>query len=221
MPAQFKAVIFDLDGTLLDTLADISGAANEVLVQRGHPTHTLEDYRHFIGDGVVTLFQRILPDESPSPELIAECVSEFAISYGRKWNENAQLYPGISALLDELVQCKMPIAILSNKPHDFVGVCVSEFLSDWHFDPVLGQREGVHRKPDPAGVIEICEALGIAPEDCAYVGDSSVDMLTAKNSGALAVGVTWGFRPVEELVEFGADRIIETPAQLLDLFGES
>jgi phosphoglycolate phosphatase len=218
MSSVFKAVIFDLDGTLLDTLVDIGGAANEVLAQRGHPTHSLEAYRHFIGDGVAALFQRILPDESPTPKLVAECVSAFTVSYGRKWNENTQLYPGISALLDELVQREVPIAILSNKPHDFVGVCVSEFLSDWHFDPIFGQREGIPRKPDPAGVMEACEVLGVMPEECAYVGDSSVDMLTAKDSRALAVGVAWGFRPVEELVEYGADQILDTPEQLLELF---
>ncbi|NQV24265.1 MAG: HAD family hydrolase [Rhodopirellula sp.] len=219
MPSDFKAVIFDLDGTLLDTLADIGGAANEVLAQRGHSTHTLEAYRHFIGDGVATLFQRILPDGLPTPDVIADCVAEFAISYGRKWNENSQLYPGISDLLDELVRRGIPIAILSNKPHDFVGVCVSEFLSKWNFDPILGQRDNVPRKPDPAGVLEVCQALEVAPDECLYVGDSSVDMLTARNSGALAVGVAWGFRPVEELVEYGAARILDTPAQLLELFG--
>lgn len=220
MPAQYKAVIFDLDGTLLDTLADIGNSANEVLTHRGHPTHSLQAYRHFIGDGVAALFQRILPDESPTPDLIAECVTDFATAYARKWNENTQLYPGISSLLDELVRREIPIAILSNKPHDFVGICVAEFLADWPFDPVLGQREEVPRKPDPAGVMEVCEALDVLPEECVYVGDSSVDMLTARNSRALAVGVAWGFRPVEELVEYGADRILDTPAQLLELFGE-
>ena len=153
----------------------------------------------------------------PTPELITKCVSEFSVSYGRRWNENSQLYPGITALLDDLVRRNIPIAILSNKPHDFVGVCVSEFLSAWPFDPILGQREGIPRKPDPAGVIEVAAALGVSPEECIYVGDSSVDMLTARNSGAKAVGVAWGFRPVDELVEYGADQILDSPQQLLDL----
>ena len=220
MPTRFKAVIFDLDGTLLDTLADIGNAANDVLAERGHPTHNLEAYRHFIGDGVATLFQRILPEGLPTPKLIFECVSEFAVSYGRRWNENSQLYPGIADLLDELVRQNVPIAILSNKPHDFVGVCVAEFLSAWPFDPVLGQREGIPRKPDPAGVMEVAESLKVAPEECVYVGDSSVDMLTAKNSGAFAVGVAWGFRPVDELVEYGASRILDSPSDLVELLLE-
>ena len=220
MPTNYKAVIFDLDGTLLDTLADIGNAANDVLAERGCPTHDLEAYRHFIGDGVATLFQRILPQGMPTPELIAECVSEFAVAYGRRWNENSQIYPDVAALLDELVRRNIPIAILSNKPHDFVGVCVSEFLSAWPFEPLLGQREGIPRKPDPAGVFEVAESLGVTPELCVYVGDSSVDMLTAKNSGALAVGVAWGFRHVDELVEYGADRILDTPQQLLELLNE-
>jgi phosphoglycolate phosphatase len=219
MSTSYEAVIFDLDGTLLDTLTDIGGAANQVLADRGYPTHTLEAYRHFIGDGVATLFQRILPEGRPTSELIAECVAEFTVSYGQKWNENTLLYPGISELLDELVRRAVPIAILSNKPHDFVGVCVAEYLSGWNFDPVLGQREGVPRKPDAAGVVEVCQALRVKAEECLYVGDSSVDMLTAKNSGALAVGVAWGFRPVEELVEYGAAQILNTPADLLDLLG--
>ncbi|MGZ0163058.1 MAG: HAD family hydrolase [Planctomycetales bacterium] len=220
MSTRFKAVIFDLDGTLLDTLADIGNAANDVLAERGHPTHNLEAYRHFIGDGVATLFQRILPEGLPTPKLIFECVSEFAVSYGRRWNENSQLYPGIADLLDELVRQNVPIAILSNKPHDFVGVCVAEFLSAWPFDPVLGQREGIPRKPDPAGVMEVAESLKVAPEECVYVGDSSVDMLTAKNSGAFAVGVAWGFRPVDELVEYGASRILDSPSDLVELLLE-
>lgn len=220
MSTNYKAAIFDLDGTLLDTLADIGNAANDVLSDRGHRTHDLEAYRQFIGDGVATLFKRILPDGASTPEVIADCVSEFGVTYGRRWNENSQLYPGVEDLLSELVQREIPIAILSNKPHDFVGVCVAEFLSAWPFDPVLGQRDGVPRKPDPAGVLEVCEALGVAPKECVYVGDSSVDMLTAKNSGAMAVGVAWGFRPVEELVEYGAARILETPSQLLEQFGD-
>jgi phosphoglycolate phosphatase len=221
MSTRFKAVIFDLDGTLLDTLADIGNAANAVLAERGHPTHDLEAYRHFIGDGVATLFQRILPKGLPTPETVAKCVSEFAVSYGRRWNENSQLYPGIADLLDELVRRNVPIAILSNKPQDFVGVCVSKFLSAWPFDPVLGQREGIPRKPDPAGVIEVAQSLKVSPEECVYVGDSSVDMLTAKNSGSLAVGVAWGFRPVDELIKYGASRILDSPMQLLELFNES
>lgn len=220
MSTRLKAVIFDLDGTLLDTLADIVNAANDVLAERGHPTHDLEAYRHFIGDGVATLFDRILPEGLPTPELIAECVSEFADAYGRRWNENSQLYPGIADLLDELVRRNVPIAILSNKPHEFVGVCVDEFLSAWPFAPILGQREGIPRKPDPAGVIEVAESLKASPEQCVYVGDSSVDMLTARNSAALAVGVAWGFRPVDELVEYGASQILDSPLQLLELFNE-
>ncbi len=221
MSTDYKAAIFDLDGTLLDTLADIGNAANDVLVDRGHATHDLDAYRHFIGDGVATLFKRILPDGTSTPELIAECVPEFGDTYGRRWNEHSQLYPGIEELLNELVRRQIPIAILSNKPHEFVGVCVAEFLPTWPFDPILGQREGVPRKPDPAGVLEVCEALGVAPNECVYIGDSSVDMLTAKNSEALAVGVAWGFRPVEELVEYGAARILDVPFDLLELFGEA
>ena len=221
MSTSYKAAIFDLDGTLLDTLADIGNAANDVLTDRGHPTHHLDAYRHFIGDGVATLFKRILPEGVPTPELVTECASEFDVTYGRRWNENSRLYPGTEELLNELVQRSVPIAILSNKPHDFVGICVEEFLPAWLFDPILGQREGIPRKPDPAGVLEVCAALGVAPEECVYVGDSSVDMLTAKRSRALAVGVAWGFRPVEELIEHGAARILQTPSQLLELFGES
>lgn len=220
MSKDYKAAIFDLDGTLLDTLADIGNAANDVLTDRGHATHDLDAYRQFIGDGVATLFKRILPDGTSTPEVIADCVLEFGVTYGRRWNENSQLYSGVEELLSELVQRSVPIAILSNKPHDFVGVCVAEFLSAWPFDPVLGQRDGVPRKPDSAGVLEVCEAFGVAPKECVYVGDSSVDMLTARNSGAMAVGVAWGFRPVEELVEYGAARILESPSQLLEQFGD-
>lgn len=220
MAAHDHAVIFDLDGTLLDTLADIANSANQVLSDRGYQTHSIEAYRHFIGDGVATLFHRILPGDGPDSGLIAECAREFAVAYGRKWKENTSVYPGIAELLDELTARDVPIAILSNKPHEFVGVCVGEFLSGWPFDPVLGQREGVPRKPDPAGVIDVCNALDVSPERCVYVGDSSVDMLTARNSEALAVGVAWGFRPVDELIEYGAAHILETPVDLLELMSD-
>ncbi|MDA0284827.1 MAG: HAD hydrolase-like protein, partial [Planctomycetota bacterium] len=161
MHSAFKVVIFDLDGTLLDTLADIGGAANEVLVHRGHPTHTLDAYRHFIGDGVATLFQRILPTGLTTAGLIAECVSEFADSYSLHWNRHSRLYPGVSDLLCELTRREVPMAVLSNKPHAFVGVCMAEFFSNWNFSPILGQRDNVPRKPDPDGVFEVCQTLKV------------------------------------------------------------
>lgn len=218
MSSKYKAAIFDLDGTLLDTLADIGTAANDVLRQQGFPVHPLPDYRTFVGDGVATLFSRILPTNVCSDELISQCVSGFSETYSKRWNEQTKLYPGIPELLDELTQRGVPIAVLSNKPHEFVARCLAEFLPHWTFDPAFGQREGVPKKPDPAGVNDVCDVLSVTPAECVYIGDSNVDILTGKNSGALAVGVSWGFRPVEELLDHGADRILNTPSDLLELF---
>ena len=214
MPAQ--AVLFDLDGTLLDTLADIAGAANAALALESMPTHPSASYRQFIGDGVAMLFRRALPsDQDHDNARIERCVHHFHATYATTWNVSSKLYPGIAELLDVLTARNLPLAILSNKPDEFTQLCTRHFLSAWTWQAVVGQRDEVPRKPDPTAALQIARDLAIDPAQIVYVGDSSVDMRTAKAAGMPAIGVSWGFRSAEELRSTGATAIIDHPSELL------
>ena len=216
MPAQ--AVLFDLDGTLLDTLADIAGAANAALALEALPEHPPTTYRQFIGDGVAMLFRRALPPDQDHPDArIDRCVTHFHATYATTWNALTTPYPGVADLLDALAARHLPLAILSNKPDEFTQLCTREFLSGWTWAKVVGQRDGIPRKPDPTAALAIARDLGIDPAAIVYVGDSSVDMRTARAAGMRPIGVSWGFRSVEELRATGADAIIDHPAELLAL----
>ena len=216
-----KAVIFDLDGTLLDTLQDLANSGNAVLAARGFPIHRVDDYRTFIGNGMLNLVRDIFPEghRPAEGEETETMLLEYRAAYARHWQDTTVVFPGIAELLDTLNARGIPIGVLSNKAHDFTVKCVDAFLADWSWDVVLGARDGVERKPDPAGAFEAAAQLGVAPADCYFIGDSDVDMMTALNAGMHAVGVRWGFRPVEELLEAGAEMILETPAGLFALLG--
>lgn len=211
-----SAVVFDLDGTLLDSLADIADAANAVLFQMGYPVHTLDDYRQFVGEGVAVLFQRALPVDQRKGDVVAICVSGFQIAYGRNWNVRTRPYDGIVPLLDALAARRLKLAVLSNKPHEFTLACVNHYFAS-RFEVVFGQRDGVPRKPDPAGALEIAQRLGLAPAAFVYLGDSAVDMQTGRNAGMKPVGAAWGFRSVDELRSAGAAAVIAQPLDLLPL----
>ena len=214
------AVLFDLDGTLLDTLADIASAANAALAGEAMPTHAAIRYREFIGDGVAMLFRRALPPDQVGDEArVDRCVACFHEAYATSWNETTQPYPGIGELLDALAGRGIPLAILSNKPDEFTRLCASAFLGGWTWGAIVGQREGVPRKPDPTSALAIADQLGMPPADFVYVGDSSVDMRTARSAGMKAVGVSWGFRSVLELQSTGAEAIIDHPLELLGWIG--
>jgi phosphoglycolate phosphatase len=217
----FKAVLFDLDGTLLDTLDDIAAAANAVLASQGAPAHPPADYRRFIGDGVATLFSRALPKEMMSEEVIARCVAGFGPAYADSWNERTAPYDGIAELLAALRERGLRLAVLSNKPHLFTLRCVEHYFPDTPFLAVVGDRPPIPRKPDPASALEIAASLKVDPGQVVYVGDSSVDMLTASRAGMLPIGVAWGFRSAAELREHGACAVIEHPRELLDLLDET
>ncbi len=212
-----KAILFDLDGTLLDTLRDLADSGNAVLAAREFPTHPLDAYRTFVGNGMLNLAQDIFPEgHRPRTEAEIEAVlAEYRAAYERNWRNTTASFPGIAKLLDRLVAARVPIGVVSNKAHDFTLRCVETFLGDWTWNVVLGHREGHTRKPDPAGALEAAATLGAAADECLFVGDSDVDMLTAKNAGMHALGVAWGFRPVEELRAAGADAILERPEDLL------
>ncbi len=214
---QFPAIVFDLDGTLIDSLRDIAEAANAALRDLGFPVHPPESYRQFVGDGVRVLFERALPAADRLPEVVTDCAAGFARHYAHGWNLHTRLYPGISEMLDEVSRRGIRLAVLSNKPHPFTCQCVKHFLSAWNFEVVAGQKDGIPKKPDPAGAWAVAKELDLEPVRLAYVGDSSVDMQTARNAGLDPIGVSWGFRSREELWQHGARLVIDDPRQLLDI----
>jgi phosphoglycolate phosphatase len=214
---QYEAVLFDLDGTLLDTLADLGNAVNAVLTLHGFPAHPIDAYRYFVGDGAASLIDRALPEDVRQTDAAASCLRAFREDYSRRWSVETRPYEGVPELLDALTVRGIKKAILSNKPHAFTQLCVQHLLSDWAFDAVYGQRDGAPQKPDPAGALEIAAQLGIAPGHFLFVGDTAGDMQTARAAGMFSVGVLWGFRPREELVESGAQALIARPAELLGL----
>ena len=214
---SYQALIFDLDGTLVDSLTDLANAGNRILEDLGMPVHPESAYRTFVGDGLNTLIYRILPKQSRKSSLINDAVDRFRKDYSTRWHENTRPYDGICQTLDKLVAAKMPIAILSNKPHDFTRMCVEKLLPHWKFRAVLGQRPDVPKKPDAAAALEIAEMLKLPPSHILFVGDSSVDMQTAVNAGMDAAGVLWGFRTAEELRSNGAKYLLEHPIELVEI----
>lgn len=208
-----RAVIFDLDGTLADSLGDIGGAMNEALAARGLPVHALPDYHHFIGEGVEVLARKAAPMLA-EPE-IQKLVEEYRVRYAARIDSETKPYDGIPAMLDALVAQGTPIAVLSNKRDDFTVELVKRCFGRWPFRVVRGERAGVPRKPHPAAAVEIAAALGVAPADCTFVGDTAIDMKTAVAAGMTAVGVLWGFRGRDELVAAGAMRLLAHPRDLI------
>ena len=213
----YKAVLFDLDGTLLDTIEDIGDAVNRVLEQNGFPAHNLDTYSRFVGDGAANLISRALPEDKRIDTIIRPCLDAFLEDYGKNWNVKTRPYEGIPELLDTLTSRGLKMAVLSNKPHRHTKKCMDGFLFDWSFDVVFGQRDDVPRKPDPAGALEIAEQLHISPADFLYLGDTETDLKTSIAAGMFPVGVLWGFRSAEELKESGAKVLIKSPLEALDL----
>ena len=214
---KFKAVLFDLDGTLIDTIEDIGNAVNRVLLNKGFKIHTISTYRQFVGEGSRTLITRALPEEHRSKNLISSCLKEFVEDYSRNIVVKTRPYDGIPEMLDALKMQGLKLAVLSNKPDLLTKKCVSTILSKWDFDVVLGQRDSVPLKPDPHSAREVAEKLAIPPENFLYLGDTAIDMKTAVSTGMFPVGVLWGFRTLKELKENGARAIIDEPLKVLDI----
>lgn len=215
--AKFKGVMFDLDGTLLNTIEDLADSVNAALARAGLPERPLEYYYTAVGDGAGTMVWRCLPDDRRNDDLLARVHAYTREEYGQRWNHKTRPYQGIPDMLDALSQLGIRMAILSNKPHASTLKVVAEFLSRWEFAPVRGAREGVPIKPDPQAALDIAEECGIAPENWIYVGDTDTDMQTAKAAGFFTVGASWGFRSAEELRENGADIIADHPADISEM----
>lgn len=214
---RYKAVIFDLDGTLLDTLDDLGDSMNSVLSRHGYPTHDLGAYRYFVGNGMRNLVKRALPENKRDSASVDQGLLELRGEYAKRWADKTKPYPGIPELLDALTVKGVKLAVLSNKPDKFSNDIVKQLLRNWSFYPVYGEREGIPIKPDPAGALEIAKILELRPEDFLYIGDTGVDMKTAASAGMYAVGVLWGFRDAEELRNNGANMIIADPLEILKL----
>jgi phosphoglycolate phosphatase len=214
---KYEAVIFDLDGTLLDTLQDLADAVNGVLSRSGFPEHGLEAYRYFVGDGVEDLARRALPEKHRDEATVTGFVTAIMEEYSQRWPNHTRPFEGISELLDALTARRIRMAILTNKPDDSTGVMVSKLLPRWQFHIILGATPSLPKKPDPQGALQIADHLKLPPQAFLYVGDSDIDMKTASAAGMYAVGVLWGFRTADELIRSGAKVLIDKPLELLEL----
>jgi phosphoglycolate phosphatase len=212
-----KAIIFDLDGTLLDTLEDIAISANHALKTLGFEAHDVASYRYFVGEGVVKLFENIFTCNSQSPEIIQQAVALFEAHYAKQFNQNTKLYEGVSKMLTFLQKRGFKMAVLSNKPDSFTKMCVFKYLRQWNFEAVYGAREGIPRKPDPQGAYDVAHALHVSPNECYYLGDTMIDMITACNAGMMPIGALWGFRDEAELREHGARYLVKEPSEVIKL----
>lgn len=208
-----KTIIFDLDGTLLNTLDDLADAANHTMEQMGYPTHSLESYRYFVGNGVPKLLERCLPEDKRTEENILTARKLFAEYYNVHFTDKTAPYDGVAELLESLKKSGVKMAVASNKSDEFTVSLVKKFFGD-AFDAVQGGRADVPKKPAPDIAYGIMERLGAVPENTYFAGDSNVDMYTAKNAGITAIGCLWGFRTKEELVEGGADFLAEKPSDI-------
>jgi phosphoglycolate phosphatase len=213
---SYKGVIFDLDGTLLKTLDELAEITNRVIERHGFPSHPLDQYRFLVGDGAEILIRRALGVSGNDDVLVRQCLSEFLSIYTEQCGNNSRLYHGIKDLLFDLNRRGIKMAVLSNKPHDLTLRNIDLFLQEIPFALVFGQRTGIPKKPDPYAVHEILDSLGITPDECLYLGDTSVDMKTAVSAGVFPVGVLWGFRDREELIENGAKLLIDKPIDLIE-----
>jgi phosphoglycolate phosphatase len=211
----YTAVLFDLDGTLLNTLEDIADSVNRTLMKMGFPTHELDAYRYLVGDGALMLISRALPEDKRVTATIKTCIEDFRKDYSSHWNIKTHPYKGIPELLDALKERGIKMGVLSNKPHTITQQCVTQILPHWRFDVVLGQKDSVPLKPDPSGALAVAQDMKISPSHFLYLGDTAIDMKTAQTVGMFPVGVLWGFRPEEELVEGGAKALIKQPLDLL------
>ena len=212
---EISSIIFDLDGTLLDTLDGLADTSNKVLQQYNFPEHSSDDYKLFIGNGLRQLIKRAAP-HGISTHIIDECCELFKEFYAADWKTKCCPYDGINAMLASLQNQGIPLAILSNKPHQFTKLFVKEFFPEGTFEHVYGQRDGFDKKPEPGVAIEIAKMIEMNTRSILFIGDSGVDVQTGKNAGMKTAGVSWGFRPVEELAENQPDLILNHPLELLD-----
>ena len=213
----YKAAIFDMDGTLVDTLEDLADSVNEMLAIYNFPLRSLEEVRQFVGNGARKLLERALPTEkSADKNFVDTALETYNQCYSRHLLNKSKPYAGIMELLTELQKKNIPLGICTNKQNFAAQIIAEKILSPIKFEKVFGDEKNFPRKPNPTRALEIAKSFGVEPAEVAYFGDTAVDMQTANNAGFLAIGVSWGFRP-QELQESGAKVIIDTPQEILKI----
>jgi phosphoglycolate phosphatase len=215
-----RAVIFDLDGTLLDTLEDLADSMNDALRRIAFPVHPIASYRHFVGDGPQMLARRAVPEHHRNTATVGVVYATYLECYQRRWSLKSRAYPGISGLLDHCVATGLRLAVLSNKADHFTRLVVSGLLPHWPWAVVRGQLDGVPRKPAPEGALAVARELGIAPAECLFLGDSAVDIACAHAAGMSSIGALWGFRPRAELESAGPDCLAASPDEVRKILAE-
>ncbi|AGA69683.1 haloacid dehalogenase superfamily enzyme, subfamily IA [Desulfitobacterium dichloroeliminans LMG P-21439] len=216
---MINGIIFDLDGTLVDSLVDLADSMNKVLANKSYPTHTLAEYQYFIGNGIRNLVRKALPDTVQNEVEITQCFDAMMEDYAQHCLDKTKPYPGIIELLEQINQREIKCAVLSNKVDDLTKKIVRELFPKQRFEEVLGSRFDIPRKPNPEGALFISDSLQIPTSELIFVGDTGVDMEVAQNAQIRSVGVTWGYRTREELVDHGAQHLIDDPLELLQLLG--
>lgn len=214
---RFSGVIFDLDGTLLDTIEDIALTMNLVFGRRGFPPFSIADCMRMVGDGMEVLVRRALPGGAGDEALVDEIVQEYREAYGLAWRDHSRPYPGVPELLEGLKARGVRSAVLSNKSHPFIEIMTRELLP-FDFDAVLGALPGVPFKPDPSAALRIASDMGLPPAGFVFVGDTDIDMETARAAGMYPAGALWGFRDAANLKAGGAKVLLASPGDLLRLF---
>ena len=213
---MIKTILFDLDGTLLNTIDDLADAANWVCAQNGWPTFSVETYKHFVGNGIPKLVERFSPESARTPEQLAATLAAFSARYDAHKEDKTAPYPGMAELLDTLQAEGIQTAVFSNKADEFCGKIVEHYFGKGKFTVIRGSRKGVPTKPDPAGVYALMQDIGADPKTTLFIGDSDVDILTGHNAHLPAMGVLWGFRGRAELTAVGADALAAKPEDILD-----
>jgi phosphoglycolate phosphatase len=211
---KYRAVIFDLDGTLLDTLEDIADASNIVLKHNGLSTYMVASYRQFVGRGMKNLVRSILPPAMQKDENVNRFLFHIEEEYALRLTNKTHPYTGIPELLAMMEEKGIKKAVLSNKPEQMVQYSIEYYFPHIGFSFVMGNNDHFALKPAPEGALFIADGMGVSPSEILFCGDSSIDMETAKNAGMYGLGAGWGFRSREELIESGAARVIERPEEL-------
>lgn len=217
---KYKGIIFDLDGTLADTLDDIAGSMNRVLQAHDFPEHSVDDYKLLVGRGLDNLVAQSLPIDKRLPEMISQCHQEMIADYTENCLVKTHLYEGIGEMLDELVKRSVPVAVCSNKAEPLTRRIVEVLMGDVPFVKVTGANPDLPKKPDPSGALAIAGMMKIPADELVYMGDSDVDMMTANRAGMYAVGVLWGFRSKEELQAHGSRVLLNHPRELIGMLFE-
>jgi phosphoglycolate phosphatase len=215
-----KGVIFDLDGTLVNTLDDIADTMNAILKQDGMPIHPTEKYKYLVGEGIFELTRKVLPPERWSDANAKEFVQKFRALYDQTWHDKSLPYPGIMDLLHNLDAKDIKLGVLSNKPDSFVQKIIAWFFPGIKFSGVSGELPYIPAKPDPTLALDIADKMKLSSHEIAFAGDSGIDIQTGLNALMIPIGVSWGFRPVEELISTGATIVVDTPAEIEALFNK-